>query len=74
MQIVDQNLFEAMARDQGEKFRTMIELSQRATDSDWTVIMDQIRYLAEQGLAYLKHFEDTDTEGQFDKFDNVIPL
>ena len=75
MHPISQSLFEVIAKDQGEKFRTIIGLAQKATDADWTIIMEKIQYLADQGLAYLKQIEDFDGEAPAaEPIDDSLPL
>lgn len=58
MQTIDQATFEMFAKDQGDKFRTILSLVKNADDSNWSVILDKIRSISENGLAYLVHFDD----------------
>lgn len=56
MDKIDQKAFEVLAKDQGEKFRTIISLCESMSDSDWLLCREQIENLARNGLSYLKHF------------------
>jgi len=61
MDNIDQKTFEVFAKDQGEKFRTILSLCQHMNDTDWLSCREQIESLARDGLSYLEHFGDIES-------------